>query len=188
MKKQKIGLTTTNWILSILGILLLSCLIILPPVFRVVFKEEPQKVPEPEPDIPTIITTCQKENIMELEYVDNEKLIFYHQNDKIKTFNKETNRIFNDPLIYQQNKQSYGVLVTAFSMISGYDYSATPNDNDSTINIIETYDLNHFAPTMIVIPGDTEPTSIKSDYELNESIVNIKENLTANGYLCSEND
>lgn len=186
MKKEKIGLTTTNWILSILGIILFSCFIILPPVFRVVFKEE-AKTPEEETVYPNITTICYKDKISGIEYIDNEKISFQHQNSKIKQITKEISRKYNDPLIYQQKKQSYGVLVTAFSIISGYSYSITPNDNDANIQIIETYDLTYFTPTMIVVPGDTEPTSIKSDYELDESIINIKEKLTASGYYCSEN-
>ena len=132
MKKEKIGLTTTNWILSILGIILFSCFIILPPVFRVVFKEE-AKTPEEETVYPNITTICYKDKISGIEYIDNEKISFQHQNSKIKQITKEISRKYNDPLIYQQKKQSYGVLVTAFSIISGYSYSITPNDNDANI-------------------------------------------------------
>ena len=187
MKEQKVGLTTKNWILSILGILLLLCVIVLPPVFRIFFEEE-EVLPEPDLGEPIVTTICSKDGLENVDYVDGEILTFEHQNLKVKQFTKKTNRIYNDPLVYQQNKQSYGVLVTAFSIITGYDYSATPNDDMSSINIIESYDLNNFKDTTVVIPGDTESTSISSSYQLDSSITTIKEELVANGYVCLENN
>ena len=38
--KENNGLTPLNWVLSIAGILVLSCLVILPPVFKIAFKEK----------------------------------------------------------------------------------------------------------------------------------------------------
>ena len=59
MKKKKSGLTATNWVLSILGILVLSCFVILPPVFRVFLKEE--EAPAQKKIV--AMTTCRKEQI-----------------------------------------------------------------------------------------------------------------------------
>lgn len=187
MNKEKIGLTTTNWILSILGIIVLTCFIVLPPVFRIYFPKEKEEIKEPV-ILPVLTTTCLKEQINSDNYVDNESYTFNHQDNKVLKYSKSVNRTYKDPMLYQQEKQSYGVLVTAFSILSGYDYSATPDDNLSQVSIVETYDLKTFNPTMIVVPGDEEPTSITSDYNLNDSIVSIKQELITNGYVCSNND
>ena len=91
-------------------------------------------------------------------------------------------------MIYQEQKLIYSEYVTAFSMINGYEYSATPSDDTFSMRIQEKYDLTTFKPTTIVIPGDENPTAISASYELNSDISTIKENLIATGYTCSDNE
>ena len=187
MNEQKVGLTTMNWVLSILGIIVLTCFIVLPPVFRTFLKEEIEIPEEPTTQL-ILTTTCQKEQINYANYVDNEVYTFKHQDNKIIEYTKEIKRVYRDPIQYQQEKQSYGELVTAFSIVNGYEYAASPDDNESVVNIMETYNLKTFQPTMIVIPGDTEPTPIISEVELNDNITNTTPTLTTNGYVCSSNE
>lgn len=186
MKEQKVGLTSTNWILSILGIVVLSCFIILPPVFRAFLKEEVVEEP-PKEEVVIGTTTCQNENIKSIDYIDNETLIFTYQNQKVQSFTRKTIRAYLDPMVYQEEKLTYGKLVTAFSIINGYEYSATPEDDTSSVSIHEEYDLTNFKPTTIVVPGDENPTAITTSYQLNDNISKVKEYLTANGYTCVEN-
>lgn len=183
MKEEKIGLTTTNWILSIIGIIVLTCFIVLPPVFRVFLKEE---IKEKEPDVssPVLTTTCYKAKIANQEYEDDITYIFTHQDNKLKEINKKTERSYLDSLIYQNKRQQYGKLVTAFSIIEGLDYTVTPDDNNSKVIIRENYDLKNFKASTIIIPGDTESTEVKSDYQYNESITNIINSLKTNAYVC----
>lgn len=187
MKEQKVGLTSTNWILSILGIMVLSCFIILPPVFRNFLKEEVVEEP-PKEQVVIGTTTCQNENIKAVDYSDNETLVFTYRNQKIQSFTRKTNRTYSDPIVYQEKKLTYGKLVTAFSVISGYEYSATPEDDTSSVRIQEDYDLTNFKPTTIVVPGDENPTAITTSYQLNDDISKVKEYLTTNGYTCVENE
>lgn len=187
MKQGKIGLTTTNWILSIIGILLLSLLIILPPVFRVVFKEEEKNNKEEKITYPTLTTTCYKENLETTTSIDTETYIFQHQNNEIKFYTKSTTKNYNDPTNYETSKQDYGRLVTAYSVLNGYTYSVNPNDENLSLIIQENYDLEIFKSTMIVIPDTTEPTEVSSTYPLNALITSIEDELTADGYLCSQN-
>ena len=187
MKKQKIGLSAFNWILSILGILLLSCIIILPPVFRKFMNPEVVEEP-PQEEVITATTTCQKENLVGTNYTDSEILSFTHQNQKLQEYTRTIHRTFTDSLIYQEQKLIYSEYVTAFSMINGYEYSATPSDDTFSMRIQEKYDLTTFKPTTIVIPGDENPTAISASYELNSDISTIKENLIATGYTCSDNE
>ncbi len=187
MKKQKIGLSAMNWILSILGILLFSCIIILPPVFRRFIKPEIIEEP-PQEEIITATVTCQNENLAGVNYIDSEILVFTYQNQKLQGFTRTTNRVYTDSLTYQEQKSVYGKYVTAFSMINGYEYSATPSDDTFSVRIQEKYDLTIFKPTTIVIPGDENPTAITTSYELNSDISMIEEYLTVNGYTCSDNE
>ena len=182
MKVEKIGLTTMNWILSILGILVLSCFIILPPVFRVVFKEEvKEEIPE-EIIIKTLI--CEKNNIITDQYIENSIFTFHYFNDRIRIYSKESNRTYNDSVIYANDKQQFGRYVAAFSILSGYGYSIDPDDDHYIIKINEKYDLGLFQPTVITVPGDTLATSIDSTYTLNDSVSNIQHQLVNDGYIC----
>lgn len=183
MEKEKVGITTKNWILSIMGIIIFLCFIILPPVFRTFLKEE-VKEEVINPNIPVVTTTCYKEQILGQNYIDNVTLTFTHQDNKLKYVNKKTNRTYQETLIYEQEKQTYGKLVTAFSIINGLDYTVTPEDNSSLILISENYDLSSFQASVIVIPGEDKTTEIKSDYQYNESFNTILSSLKNNGYVC----
>ena len=176
MKEEKVGLTTMNYILSIGGILLLSLLIILPPTFRVLFKAETEKPQEEVKNYPIVTTT------------DTITYIFQHKNNELKSYTKTTKKNYIDPNVYETDKQDFGRLVTAFSILSGYNYAVTPNDEENYLSVQENYDLEIFKATMIVIPGNTEPTSVASDYLLNQKINEIENSLTSDGYLCSQND
>ena len=183
MKEEKYGLTGTEWFLSIIGIILLACVIILPPVFRTVFKEE-----EKEPVLPDEIVIgtikCLKDNITELDYTYTETLNFTYYNDSIQQYSLNSKRIYNDSVIYLNDKQLFGKYTTAFSILSGYNYSVDPDDDTYTLIIDEKFNLDEFEETTITIPGDNETTSIKSKYTKNDSIEQIKNNLVSNGYIC----
>lgn len=187
MKQEKVGLTTMNWILSIGGIILLSLFIILPPVFRVVFKEA-EKPQEEIKEYPMITTTCYKENIQTDTTTDVVTYIFQHKNNELKSYTKTTKKSYLDPNIYDTDKQSFGRLVTAFSVLSGYNYTVTPSEEEDYLLVQENYDLAVFKSTMIVIPGNTEPTSVSSEYLFNQSINEMENELTVDGYFCSQND
>ncbi len=183
MKKQKVGLTPTNWILSILGILILSCFVVLPPVFRVFFKEE-ELVNE---DVIGVMT-CHKEQIENPDTIDDEILSFSYVNRKLTNYQKVTTRTYIDPMIYQAMKPTYGQYTTSFNMITGYQYSIHLDDDDSSVQITERYDLSVFRPTTITVPGEENPTAITSTYQLHDDIDGWKEYLVTYGYVCNELD
>ncbi len=188
MKQEKVGLTAMNWISSIVGIILLSSFIILPPIFRVAFKETDTKKPEEVITYPTLTTTCYKDNIQTDTSTDVETYIFQHQNNKIKRYTKSTIKSYIDPNNYELDKQNFGRLVTAYSVLNGYNYTVTPNDEQLSLNIQANYDLEIFKSTMITIPGDSEPTEVSSAYLIDSLVNDIEAELTTNGYLCSQND
>ncbi len=184
MRNQKVGLTTTNWILSILGIIILSCFVVLPPVFRIFLKEDEGPMNE---DV-SGITTCHKEGIENVDTIDDEIISFSHRNRKLLNYQKITTRTYIDPMVYQALKPTYGQYTTSFNMITGYQYSIHLEDDHSSVQITERYDLSTFRPTTITVPGEENPTAITSTYQLNDDIDKWKEYLVTYGYVCSELD
>lgn len=182
MKEEKIGLTTTNWILSILGILLLSSLIILPPIFRVVFKEEEKQEIKDEIIIEKI--TCEKKNIISATYREDINLVFYYYKDRIRTYSKSASRTYNDYILYESDKQKFGRYVTNFSLLTGYTYSIDPDDEMPAISISEEYDLGVFKSTTITIPGENEEVTVTTAYTNEDSMNKIKNDLINDGYTC----
>lgn len=183
MKEKKYGLTVIEWILSIVGIIMLTCIIILPPIFRVVFEEE-----EKEPELPEQVIVgsieCVKTNIRTNDYRYTEILNFTYANDQIQRYSTNQVRIYNDSVKYLSDKQLFGKYTAAFTILSGYKYSVDPDDNTYTLIVDEEYNLDDFKNTTITIPGDTETTEVKTTYTRKDSIETVKNNLISKGYTC----
>lgn len=182
MKKEKIGLTPINWILSVLGIILLSCIIILPPVFRVVFKEE-EIIELPEEAIIEELT-CTKNNIILNGYTAEVTYNFNYYKDQIQTYSKKTTSTYTDYVLYDTDKQTYGRYTGAFNILSGYEYLMEPDDVNYILTVSEDYDLAIFKNVVITIPGDTEETKVTSIYTMSDSMTQVKNNLINDGYIC----
>lgn len=186
MKKEKvkIGLTPLNWVLSIAGILLLSCLIILPPVFRVFIKEA--KVVEEIPEQIIIEKlTCSRKNYRVGSHVENDLLTFNYYKDKIRTYTRKREMSYQNLDQYELDKQSFGRLTSAYDILEGIKYSVNTDDTETKIVVSESYDLGVFKKTYIIIPGDTEETEVDSKYTLEDSVNAIKNDLEKNGYTCN---
>jgi len=182
MKKEKIGLTPMNWFLSILGIILFSCIIILPPVFRVVFKEEVIiEIPE---EVVIEKLTCSKDKITATGHTKDITYNFSYFDDTIQTYSKETVYNYTDYVLYDANKQTFGRYTGAFNILSGYEYLMEPNDVTYVLTVTEDYDLTLFKNTTITIPGDTEETKVTSMYNITDSMKQVKSNLIKSGYSC----
>lgn len=182
MKEKNNEITPMNWLLSILGIILLSCFIILPPVFRAVFKETKPIV---EPDQPVIEhMTCTKSNYVVDTHYENDSITFNYLNNRINTYKKEMTMTFNTLEEFNAEKEMLGRLVTGYSFIQGASYIVTPNDGDLKINITQEYNLGTFKKTSVTIPGDLEPTQLTSDYTRDDSVSDIRVDLVNSGYTC----
>lgn len=183
MKEKKYGLTAIEWILSIVGMIILTCVIIIPPIFRVTFKEE-----EKEPEIPEQVVVgtieCVKTNIRTADYRYTELLNITYANDNIQRYSINQVRIYNDSVKYLADKQLFGKYTAAFAILSGYKYSVEPDDNTYTLIVDEEFNLDDFKNTTITIPGDTEKTEVKTTYTRKDLIETVKNNLISNGYTC----
>lgn len=181
--EQKIGLTTTELVLSIVGIVIFACLIILPPVFRVAFKEdEPEEEVIDEIQIKTLI--CNKDNYVSEGTMNNDIITITYYNDKPRTYNIKLEKTYDALETYDDEKQALGRLSTAYSLIDGISFSVNANDSDLRIVTTEECDLGLFKPTSVTLPGDSEETRIYSTYTNTDSIDEIKSNLTSAGYTC----
>ena len=183
MKKEKLGITPVDWTLSIFGILVLTCLVVLPPVFRVVFK----KTVKPIDDAKVVVEnmTCTKNNFMVDGHMTNDTIEFTYMNDKISKYTRKIEMSFESVDSYEQVKKDYGKLATAYSFIrNGVTYVVNADDGTLKIKVEEDFNLGIFQPTSITIPGDSEETQVTSEYTRNDLVSNIKVDLTDSKYTC----
>lgn len=185
MEKEKVGLTPINYLLSMIGIIILASFIILPPVFRSIFpKKEVVLEPTPNPEIVNQTLACHKSGITLSDYTANEAYIFTFKNSKLDRYTLRTEMVYSDPIFYQEEKNRYGRYVTAFSGIEGYQYSVTPNDEEASFLVIANYDFNTFKPTTILVSGEENPTAITSRYVVGNDFNFVKNDMLTNDYTC----
>ena len=183
--EEKIGLSKLELGLSIAGIVLLSCLIILPPVFRIAFKEK--KVVEDIPkDIDILTLICSKKNYYSGDVRKNTTYTIKYYKDKVRTYNIVTESIYSDPAPYDTQKQLEGKASTAYGMVEGINYTVNPSDKDLKITVIEDCDLSTFKSTPVIVPGDAVETKINSVYTTKDSVEQIKTDLQDEGYTCNQ--
>lgn len=192
--KEKVRMTTLNWILSILGIILLIILMALPPIFRVVFEEEPiienkpsnevQEIKPSEQDKidDTMYTkvTCMKQTTY-AEYIENSILILAHDGEQLKVLteditntylldSKESENLYTEAKLNCKNKVEY-------DSIKGFNYSCSSTTD--SIDTIKKYDLSVFNNTV-----DQLENGIKPSFILDQNVTEITTSLTSEGYTC----
>ena len=183
MKKEKLGITPVDWILSILGILVLSCFVVLPPLFRIVFK----KNVKPIDDAPVVVEQmiCTKNNFVTDGHMTNDSIDFTYMKDVISKYTRTTEMSFDSVDTYEQMKQEYGKLATAYSFAgAGVNYVVNADDGTLKIKISEDFNLGSFQPTTVTIPGDDHETQIVSEYTRDDLVSNIKADLIDAKYTC----
>ena len=184
MKKENNGITPTDWALSIFGILVLLCLIVIPPVFRIAFKEKAKPV---DPDKPVVeYMTCTKNNFSTEGRIQNVEISFVYMLNRINSYSKKTVMTFSNLELYDQIKNDCAKLSSLYSFVKdkGADYVHVPDDENLKITIEEKFDLGVFQNTEVTIPGDTDPTPVTSEYTRDDLVSDIKEDLTSSGYTC----
>ena len=182
-KEEKIGLTPVNWILSIVGILLFASCIILPPVFRAVFKKE---VTEKKPEEKVVVNKmiCTRENYVVGNHIEKNTIEITYSKDSLRTYKKHTEESFKTTGPYEEEKQSKGKLTTAYSLVDGVIYNFSPKDRTLSIIIDEEFDLGVFKDDKVKLPETEEEIEVKSPYKLGDSVTGITSNLTNENYNC----
>lgn len=193
--QEKVGMTLLNWILSILGIILLIILIAIPPIFRVVFEEEPVIENKPSNEVEEIKPseqnkiddtkytkiTCIKQTT-HTEYIENTILILAHDNEQLKVLtedithtylldSKDSESMYTEEKLACKNKPEY-------DSITGFNYSC--NTTNDSIETTKKYDLNTFRNTTDQLISEVNPSFI-----LNQNITEITTSLISEGYTCN---
>ena len=187
---QKVGLTKTEWILSITGIVLLVLLMVLPPLFRIIFEEETinaenennqiEQVPSNQEakidDSNLTKTICMKQTTSS-DYIDNSVIILSHDNNLLKVLTEDTTNTYTlsskeSESLYTEEKLSCNNTPDKYYQITGFNYSCKVSA--SSVQTTKKYDLSKFEST-----NEFHPSFI-----LNQDITEIITSLTSEGYTC----
>ena len=192
MEKKK-GMSLVDWVLSIGAIIVLVLLIVLPPVFRVVFEEEKPADNNTKPDVVdttkkfddsmhTKINCLKQENLSGYVRVRNITLAYDENTLKkwtdatVDTYlldSKENENLFAEARLQCSNKDIY-------NNISGFYYSC--NTLDNAVEVTKKYDLDVF--NIVTLKDGDKDIIVSSEYLLNQNVEEIKLNLVNSGYTC----
>jgi len=166
-KEKKVGLTTTNWVLCITGIIFFMILIILPPMFRTFIKEEessgvnnnPNNIP---PSITSITTICTK-SLLEIEEY---RIVTENNTNKIIAYTKVSDFLETDINTCEQEQANFMTSIGLY-------------------NNCEILEGKKIITHRITLPDYQNTTSpLPFDYkQTKEEIVNY---LTFNGFSCNQ--
>lgn len=166
-KEPKVGLSVLEWIICIVGIIVLSSFIVLPPVFRTFVKEKEE---EPPVVITPIQTSCSK--TVESESITMEYVYFLDgsgENLNMISYTS-TGTYANIPL---EAEGTCNVNNLNYQNIEGLYYNCRISENKV---------ITESRVTFPNYQGETLPFMInfKREYSL------IISNLTQNGFACNE--
>jgi len=201
---NKLKITTGQWILCILGIVILTLIAVLPPVLRILIPKDEyiegnvNPTPSPSPTITsspsptgeikqTGVLVCSKRESDTTGYTNNiEKSIQYSDNKVHTVINSyienyvvagSTNQEARD-----MKKASCEKTPTTYMGIAGYTKVCTV-DNETQFTTNEIFDLNSFKDIDLQTPNGIE--KIMSSIKLNDDINEVKKTLEESAYVCS---
>lgn len=199
-EKKKVGLSSIEWILSIMGIILLLLVIVLPPVFRVVFKEEVQEENNNNSNIQENLNTEEKTTIDDTSYtkitctkqestsnyIETVNVVLAHQNNllkiltttSVKTYLLDTKESEN---LFAEAKLACSNISDQYYQVTGYSHSC--NTSVDAVHVTQKYDLNNFQSTL-VNNQDGTTTQLQTAYSLDQNVEDIKMSLVNDGYTC----
>lgn len=196
---KKIGLSKLEWTLSILGIVLLLLLMILPPVFRIVFEEELPDVKPATPDVkddtikkePEIDDSsytkisCMKQT-PNASYVEVSSIILSADNELLKVYTDSVVNTYylnskDSESLYAEAKLECSNVSDNFYQVGGLNFNCSSSED--TVSFTTKYDLSKFVPTT-VINKENKQTKFESSYVLDQNVEEIKASLITDGYTC----
>lgn len=201
---NKLKITTGQWVLCILGIIILTLIAVLPPVLRILIPKDEyiesnvNQTPSPSTTITaspnptdeikqTGVLVCSKRESDTTGYTNNiEKSIQYSDNKVHTVINSyienyvvagSTNQEARD-----MKKSSCEKTSTTYMGIIGYTKVCTV-DNETQFTTNEIFDLNSFKDIDLQTPNGIE--KIMSSIKLNDDIKEIKKTLEESSYICN---
>ena len=181
-KENKKYLSTLEWILSISGIVLLTILIVLPPVFRVVFKEKDNKEIVDELEVKTLM--CTKYHYYAENAYNNDSIRISYYKDKVRTYNVRQEKKYSAIENYDDFKQKAGLLSNAYDQVDGISFRVNTIDADLQVITTEECDLTVFKSTIVTLPDNNEDYKINAIYTSKDSVSEIRADLENDGYIC----
>ncbi len=204
--KTKKALSTKEWILCIGAITILTLLMVLPPVFRIVFQEDTPNntlAPTPTPtdlgDEPSTTETspiddsqyekviCTKEETNSETYQELNTFSLAHENGQLKIYssiNKKTYQLSeeSDHSSFLKEKTSCDEVPSVYLTIRGFNYDCTSSENE--IQLTQKFDLSNFKEKRVTI--NQEEKLITTPYYLDQNVRVIRKDLEKQGYVCEE--
>ena len=183
MNEEVKDLSMMEWFLSIIGIIFLLTLIILPPVFRVQFKEKvnPDELVD-ELEIKKLI--CNKNNYYAESSRNDDSITITYYNDKIRTYEVKSQKQFDDLTAYETEKHSLGLLSTAYGLVDNIELSVTRDDVNLRITATEKCVPGSFKSTVVNLPETEQEFKVNAKYTTMDSVKQIKMDLEDDGYKC----
>ena len=182
-EEKKVGMSFLNWLLSIIGIIILSLIIVLPPIFRIYFPAKEEE--EFNSDVVVEVMKCSIVGKQVDAHSDDIDVTFRYIQDQIRTYTKHTVKTYHNIDSYEEDKQSLGRVSSVYSFVSGVEeYSLVPDNVNMKITISEKYDLGLFTNTNVNIPGSDESVSVVSEWSLSDSLNKIRSDLVSDGWTC----
>ena len=102
----------------------------------------------------------------------------------INVSNIRTQKLFDDITAYANEKQSLGLLSTAYGLVNSIELSVTPDDTDLKIIATEKCTPGNFKSTVVNLPDTEQEFKINSKYTTADSVKQIKADLEDDGYSC----
>ena len=185
-KKEKIGLTPINWLLSILGIIIFASFIILPPLFRVAFKKT-KPVESLDEKIVIEGMKCTRNDYTIDNHSETNIIEITYFKDSLRTYKKRTEQTYESAAHYEEEKENQKKLNTGYSLVEGVnEYNVSAKDSDLEIIIEEDYDLSVFKGEKVKLPGSEDIVEVKAVYKLGDSVTGIVSKLSNEGYDCQK--
>lgn len=205
--KTKKALSMKEWILCIGAITILTLLMVLPPVFRIVFSDDkpnpltPTLTPTPTGSLEEPSTTetapiddsqyekivCTKENVKDETYKEIDILHLAHENGQLKIYSSINKKVYSaveetENSLFLEEKKSCDEIPRAYLTIRGFNYQCTSSENE--IQLTQIFDIANFKEKRVKI--DQEEKLISVPYYLNQNVRVVRKDLEKQGYVCEE--
>jgi len=202
--KQKSPLSIKEWIFCISGLLILTLLVTLPPVFRIVFADDKErenmpvttpvptmdlqankKVTEPIDDSKLEKIVCTKTEAPENSYQETITLTLSYEEGELKVYSDTNKKTYDISLedqrtSFEEEKLTCDEIPKPYLTIPGFNYNCVSTEN--SIEITEKFDLATFKEKKVTA-GEKEVV-FSAPYYPKQNVRLIRRELEKAGYVC----
>lgn len=172
-QKQKVGMSGLNWFLSIVGILVFTSFIALPPICRSLIEEDSSTGNAPTASAPTkeengaiVTTVCKKVEIQE----ETEYLIQSKEDQLVMLAKTTTTHYADDPTNLEENCRIESSL---YQGLAGFQYQCRVEGTDAIVE--SRLQMKDFQNDEIPIP-----------FDVHQTVPKLKDEMTLAGFMCEQ--